>query len=130
MLAFLSSSWDILLASQSLSRVLFRIPSVPTCGAARLVSLGSVFASPCPDCPSSFGSAVSPAGIAFHSLETDSEIEFFISSTGNFTHFGPHEEVEERSDRWGHRILWTTSSTFLGSGCLECMIVRLLLVTA
>ena len=32
MLAFLSSSWDILLASQSLSRVLFRILSVPTCG--------------------------------------------------------------------------------------------------
>ena len=63
MLAFLSTSWDILLASQSLSRVLFRIPSVPTCGAARLLSLGSFFASPCPDCPSSFGSAVSPAGL-------------------------------------------------------------------
>ena len=51
--------------------------------------------------------------IAFQPLEPDSEIEFFISSTGNFIHFGPHEEVEEQSDRWGHRILWTTRSTFL-----------------
>ena len=34
----------------------------------------------------------------------DSEIEFFISSTANFIHFGPREEVEESSDRWKH---WT-----------------------
>ena len=101
MLAFLSSSWDILLASQSLSRVLFRIPSVPTCGAARLDFLGSVFASPCPDCPSSFWISRFASGIPFHSLETDSEIEFFISFMDNFVHFGPHEEVEERSRSLG-----------------------------
>ena len=31
---------------------------------------------------------------------TESEIEFFISSAGNFIHFGQREEVEESSDRW------------------------------
>ena len=40
---------------------MFRIPSVPACGTARLDFLVSVLASPCPGCPSSFGSAVSPA---------------------------------------------------------------------
>ena len=34
----------------------------------------------------------------------ESGIEFFISSTGNFIHFGPREEVEDSSDRWKH---WT-----------------------
>ena len=36
-----------------------------------------------------------------------SEIEIFVSSTGNFQHqrFGPHEEVEERFARWKHRQL-------------------------
>ena len=48
MLAFLSSSWDILLASQSLSRVLFRIPSVPTSGrrASRFLGIGLCFSVP------------------------------------------------------------------------------------
>ena len=34
----------------------------------------------------------------------ESEIEFFISSTANFIHFGPREEVLRSSDRWKH---WT-----------------------
>ena len=47
--------------SQSLSRVLFLIHSVPACGTARPDFFVSVLASPCPGCPSSFGSAVSLA---------------------------------------------------------------------
>ena len=96
--------------------------------ASRFLGIGLCFS--VPRLPEQFWISRFASGIAFQSLETDSEIEFFVSSTGNFIHFGPHEEVEEQCDRWGHQILWTTSSTFLGSGCLECMIVRLLLVAA
>ena len=34
-----------------------------------------------------------------------SEIGFFVSSTGNFNHFAPHEQVKEHCVRWKHRTL-------------------------
>ena len=34
-----------------------------------------------------------------------SEIDIFASSTGNFNHFGPHEDDKEQRSRWKHRTL-------------------------
>ena len=34
-----------------------------------------------------------------------SEIDFFASSTGNISHFGPSEEIEKQCARWRHRAL-------------------------
>ena len=44
---------------------------------------------------------------------SESEIEFFISSTGSFIHFQTREEVEESSDRWETLDTWTMRSSFL-----------------
>ena len=66
--------------------------------ASRFLGIGPCFA--VPRLPEQFWISRVTCEFAF----PGSEIEFFISSTGSFIHFGPREEVEESSDRWKH---WT-----------------------
>ena len=70
--------------------------------ASRFLGIGPCFS--VPRLPEQFWISRVASEIAFQPLEPDSEIEFFISSTGSFIHFGPREEVEESSDLWKH---WT-----------------------
>ena len=55
---------------------------MPTCGIARLDFLVSVLDSPCPGCPSSFGSAVSPARLRSQNLRLNS---LFPQRVNSFT---------------------------------------------